>query len=195
MQAMTPVVEDWVRGPRSNGCGCIAAGVLALSLKDRRLRRRRSRFTQASRQRDFVVKRIHATNYACGPESCSPLSRSPLSSSMRRRRRAAGRGGAVHEPGLLLLSAGRRLSGRAGAPPWRDRARPADRLLGLPGLEGYARAGRLQRPPARLCKRAEATADLYPSDGGERGPPQSARIGRRWSGASPARVVRRCRST
>ena len=72
--------------------------------------------------------------------------------------RAARGDRAVHQPGLLVLPAGRQAARRTCARSLRDRAEPCGRLLGLSRLEGHAGAARpYQRGSAPMPRRA-ATA-------------------------------------
>ena len=74
----------------------------------------------------------------------------------------AGRRRAVHEPGLLVLSAGRCVYGGAGTPYGRDRADFPCRLLGLSRLEGHARPAVLFGQAAGLCPCETGSAGLSP---------------------------------
>ena len=78
-----------------------------------------------------------------------------------RRGRPARRGRAIHQPGLLVVSPGRRAAHQARARARPDSAVAAGRLLGSARVEGHPGAPQLYRATESLCRQARRRHGLY----------------------------------
>ena len=151
-------------------CCAIWPGGLRRSAGAPRGVRGRQRRARRSRRLDWREARPAARTG--GPEPESPMRLlPPLLAAVLSLVPLAGRGAdhaggarALHQPGLLVLPAGRRAPDRARRPRGGDRAGAARGLLGLSRLEGRVRPAGQHRPAARLCQGGAQPVDLHPAD-------------------------------